>query len=75
MLTIYNRFRTVLIQKFLTRLIMLLIYGDLMKTSWLFIFAIVSIVRGTVKTNSSFCQASGFLVQYGMETSGKAIKT
>jgi G protein-coupled receptor GPR1 len=49
---------------------MLLIYGDLMRASWLFIFAIVSIARGTVTTYSSFCQASGFLVQYGMETSG-----
>ena len=54
----------------LCRLIMLLIYGDLMRASWLFIFAMVSIVRGTVTTYSSLCQASGFLVQYGMETSG-----
>ncbi|KAF2799030.1 hypothetical protein K505DRAFT_404874 [Melanomma pulvis-pyrius CBS 109.77] len=60
-------------KRFRHRLIMLLIYGDVMKTSWFFIFAIVSIVRGTVKTSSSFCQASGFFVQYGMETSDYSV--
>ncbi|ORY09684.1 G protein-coupled glucose receptor regulating Gpa2-domain-containing protein [Clohesyomyces aquaticus] len=48
---------------------MLLLYGNLMKGTWLFIFAIVSIARGTVRTESSLCQASGFLVHYGTETS------
>jgi G protein-coupled receptor GPR1 len=50
---------------------MLLIYGDVMKASWLFLFAVVSLGQGTVHTRSSFCQASGFLVQYGTETSGR----
>ncbi|KAF1993705.1 hypothetical protein P154DRAFT_381170, partial [Amniculicola lignicola CBS 123094] len=49
------------------RLIMLLIFGDLMKATWLFLFAMVSIVHGTIRTHSSFCQASGFLVHYGTE--------
>ncbi|PSN62168.1 hypothetical protein BS50DRAFT_139186 [Corynespora cassiicola Philippines] len=52
---------------------MLLIYGDLMKATWLFLFAAVSIARGTVYTESAFCQASGFLVQYGTETSDYAV--
>ena len=53
------------------RLIMLLIYGDLMRSTWLFLFAVISIARGTIYTQSSLCQASGFLVQYGTETSGQ----
>lgn len=52
------------------RLIMLLIFGDALKATLLLIFAIVSIAGGTVYTRSSFCQASGFLVQYGTETAG-----
>lgn len=50
---------------------MILIFGDMMKATWLFIFAAVSIARGTVYTESALCQASGFLVQYGTETSGQ----
>lgn len=49
---------------------MLLVFGDAMKESWFFTFAVFSIARGTVVTTSSFCQASGFLAQYGLETSG-----
>ncbi|KAF1955716.1 hypothetical protein CC80DRAFT_78023 [Byssothecium circinans] len=55
------------------RLLMLLIFGDLMKASWLFLFGVVSIFRGTVYTESAFCQAAGFLVQYGTETSDYAV--
>jgi G protein-coupled receptor GPR1 len=50
---------------------MLLIYGDLTRSTWLFLFAVISIARGRVYTHSAFCQASGFLVQYGTETSGE----
>jgi putative hemolysin len=53
------------------RLIMVLLYGNLMKATWYFIFAVVSMARGMINTESSFCQASGFLVQYGTETSGQ----
>ena len=49
---------------------MILIYGDLMRGAWLFVFAIISLARGTVRTGSAFCQVSGFLVQYGTQTSG-----
>ncbi|KAF2708887.1 hypothetical protein K504DRAFT_502898 [Pleomassaria siparia CBS 279.74] len=44
-------------RRFRHRLIMLLIYGDLIMASWLFIFALISIARGT----------------YGMETSDFAV--
>jgi hypothetical protein len=53
------------------RLIMLLIYGDFMRATWYFVFAVVSLAQGTVRTESSFCQSSGFLIQYGKETSGE----
>lgn len=51
---------------------MILIYGDLMRGGWLFVFVIISLARGTVKTKSTFCQVSGFLVQYGTQTSGQS---
>jgi hypothetical protein len=53
------------------RLIMLLVYGDLMRSIWYFVFAIYAMARGTLKTESKLCQASGFLIQYGTETSGQ----
>lgn len=49
---------------------MLLVYGGLMRSTWYFTFAVYSLARGTVKTKSKFCQASGFFIQYGTETSG-----
>ncbi|QRC97059.1 hypothetical protein JI435_140460 [Parastagonospora nodorum SN15] len=51
------------------RLIMLLVYGDLMRSIWFFVFTVYSLARGTVETNTRFCQASGFFIQYGTETS------
>jgi G protein-coupled receptor GPR1 len=50
---------------------MMLVFGDLIRTSWFFVAAVVMLARGTVKTSSSFCQSSGFLIQYGTETSGE----
>jgi hypothetical protein len=50
---------------------MLLIYGDLTRSIWYFTFAVYSLARGTVNTESKFCQASGFFIQYGTEISGK----
>jgi hypothetical protein len=50
---------------------MLLIYGDLTRSIWYFAFAAYSLARGTVKTESRFCQASGFFTQYGTESSGE----
>ncbi|KAF2492008.1 hypothetical protein BU16DRAFT_422080, partial [Lophium mytilinum] len=54
------------------RLIMLLIFGDLMKSAWYFIFAIASF-RHNVDTKTPFCQASGFFIQYGTETCDYAV--
>jgi hypothetical protein len=51
-------------------LIMLLVWGDLTRNVWYFTFAVYSLARGTVKSESRFCQASGFFIQYGAETSG-----
>jgi G protein-coupled receptor GPR1 len=53
---------------------MILIFGDAVKATFLFTFAMVSMIGGTVYTTSSFCQASGFLLQYGTETSGSSLK-
>ncbi|KAF2873465.1 G protein-coupled glucose receptor regulating Gpa2-domain-containing protein, partial [Massariosphaeria phaeospora] len=58
-------------KRFRHRLIMFLVYGDLTRAGWMFIFTMVSMLQGTVHTDSSFCQASGFMVQYGTETSGQ----
>ncbi|KAH7068839.1 G protein-coupled glucose receptor regulating Gpa2-domain-containing protein [Paraphoma chrysanthemicola] len=55
------------------RLIMFLIYGDLMRNTWYFVFAVYSLARGRVQTESKFCQSSGFLTQYGTETSDYAV--
>jgi hypothetical protein len=50
---------------------MLLIYGDLMRSTWYLISSIYSLARDTVTTNSRFCLSSGFFIQYGTESSGK----
>ncbi|KAH7089068.1 G protein-coupled glucose receptor regulating Gpa2-domain-containing protein [Paraphoma chrysanthemicola] len=55
------------------RLIMCLVYGDLMRNTWYFVFAMYSLARGRVQTESKFCQCSGFLIQYGTETSDYAV--
>ncbi|KAF3042818.1 hypothetical protein E8E11_000123 [Didymella keratinophila] len=60
-------------KRFRHRLVMILIYGDLMRGTWLFVFAIISLARGSVRTGSTFCQVSGFLVQYGTQTSDYAV--
>lgn len=54
---------------------MLLIYGDLTRATWYFIFAIASFRGGAIPTQSPFCQASGFSIQYGTETSDYAVLT
>ncbi|OAG10152.1 uncharacterized protein CC84DRAFT_1084288 [Paraphaeosphaeria sporulosa] len=58
-------------KRFRHRLIMLLIFGDLMKALWLFLQAVVSLARGTIITESAFCQSSGFFVQFGTEESDR----
>jgi len=50
---------------------MILLYGDLTRATWYFIFALVSLGQGTIETQSRFCQSTGFLMQYGETTTGE----
>jgi len=50
---------------------MLLVYGDLIKATSLFLLALVSLTRGTLRTESPVCQAGGFFLQFGTETAGE----
>lgn len=52
-------------------LVLMLIAGGFWKSLWFFTFSVVSFVRGPIKTESSFCQASGYLLQVGFEACGK----
>ncbi|KAF2631197.1 hypothetical protein BU25DRAFT_225876 [Macroventuria anomochaeta] len=58
-------------QRLRHRLAVILIYGDLTRGTWLFVFTIILLARGTVRTRSTFCQVGGLLVQYGTQTSGQ----
>ncbi|TKA52279.1 hypothetical protein B0A49_11994 [Cryomyces minteri] len=60
-------------KSFRHHLIMLLISADLFKTLWYLVFACVVFTHGPVLTPSSFCQASGFLIQTGTEAADFAI--
>jgi G protein-coupled receptor GPR1 len=53
------------------RLIMLLVFGDVTRSIWYFVFSIYVIARGNIESESKLCQASGFFIQYGTEISGK----
>ncbi|KAL6710024.1 G protein-coupled receptor gpr1 [Coniothyrium glycines] len=59
-------------KRFRHRLIMLLIYGDVMRATWYFVYAGSALARGQVGTESAFCQSSGFFIQYATETSDYA---
>lgn len=48
---------------------MLLVQADTFEAIWCFIFPIVSFSRGTVPSNSAYCQASGFLLAFGIQSS------
>jgi hypothetical protein len=52
---------------------MILIFGDFVRSLFLFLHAAVSIAKGSVNTEDAFCQGGGFFVQYGNETSGKSL--
>jgi G protein-coupled receptor GPR1 len=49
---------------------MLLIFGSLLRSSWYLIFAAVSFAQRSMRTESPFCQASGFLIAMGTEMNG-----
>jgi G protein-coupled receptor GPR1 len=54
-------------------LILFLILSDTWKSLWYFVFPIVVLTRGKVNSSSDFCQASGFLLSLGLESSDFAI--
>ncbi|KAM0346714.1 hypothetical protein ACHAPU_005429 [Fusarium lateritium] len=52
---------------------MLLIYSDMFKTFWLFVFPAVELIRGKVETNEPFCQISGFFLALSIEASDVSV--
>lgn len=58
----------------MSRLIIILVYGDLMRSCAYFSFGVYSLTKGAVETRTAFCQASGFFIQYGAETTGACIE-
>ncbi|WQF84260.1 Putative G protein-coupled receptor GPR1 [Colletotrichum destructivum] len=54
-------------------LIMLLTSSDMLKSLWLIIFPIVDFKMGSVTSESSFCQVSGFFLSVGIEASDVAV--
>ncbi|CCF43413.1 hypothetical protein CH063_13120 [Colletotrichum higginsianum] len=54
-------------------LIMLLMSSDMLKSLWFIIFPIVDFKTGSVASESSFCQASGFFLAVGIEASDIAV--
>jgi G protein-coupled receptor GPR1 len=60
-------------KSFRHRLVLYLIASDTFKAVWYFVFAVVAISRGPVKSSSSFCQASGFFLALGVEATDFAI--
>lgn len=55
------------------RLVLMLIASDLIKAAWLFIFPMVNVTQGIVRSESAFCQSSGFLLALSVEASDIAI--
>ena len=49
---------------------MLLILSDSFKALWQFVFPVVALFMGGVKSADPFCTASGFLLSIGIEASG-----
>ena len=52
---------------------MLLIHCDIFKSIWFLAFPAVELVFGTVKSDSAFCQASGFFLAVSVEASDIAV--
>ena len=55
------------------RLVLFLVASDTFKATWYFVFAVVTIAHGPVKSSSAFCQASGYLLLLSIEASDFAI--
>ncbi|OAP64891.1 hypothetical protein AYL99_00863 [Fonsecaea erecta] len=60
-------------RSFRHRLVLYLIISDTFKAVWYFVFPTVVFVKGPVKSNSNFCQASGFMLVIAIEASDMAI--
>ncbi|OQV04879.1 hypothetical protein CLAIMM_09695 [Cladophialophora immunda] len=60
-------------RSFRHRLVLYLIISDTFKAAWYFVFPIVVFAKGPVNSNSNFCQASGFLLVFAIESSDMAI--
>lgn len=52
-------------------LVLLLIAGGSWKSLWFFIFAVTTFTQGTIETESTFCQGSGYMLQVGFEMCGQ----
>ncbi|KAL5594121.1 hypothetical protein BROUX41_001167 [Berkeleyomyces rouxiae] len=48
-------------------LVVLLVISDFVKSSWLFIFPLISIASGPIASKSLLCQISGFCLSLGIE--------
>ncbi|KAK4199209.1 G protein-coupled glucose receptor regulating Gpa2-domain-containing protein [Triangularia verruculosa] len=56
-----------------SRLILLLIQSDFVKSAAFVVFPLVSLYRGNIESDSAFCQFSGFALAIGVESSDVAI--
>lgn len=52
-------------------LVLLLIAGGSWKSLWFVVFSAQTFIGGTIETNTSFCQGSGYMLQVGFEMCGK----
>jgi len=60
-------------RNFRHHLVMCLIISDASKAFWYFLFPIVTFIAGPVKSESNFCQASGFLLTFSVEAADLSI--
>lgn len=54
-------------------LVLLLICGDFWKAAWFLVFSATTLGHGHIETESSFCQASAYFLQVGLEACDIAI--
>ncbi|KAM3424465.1 hypothetical protein BST61_g6469 [Cercospora zeina] len=54
-------------------LVLLLIVGDFWKSMWFLVFSATTLAKGNIATESSFCQATGYFLQLGLEACDCAI--
>jgi hypothetical protein len=52
-------------------LVLLLILGGSWKSLWFVVFSAATFTQGTIVTETTFCQASGYMLQVGFEMCGK----